>query len=145
MAGRGDLLPHQVFRLLQLDRDEAALRAMQPWLCVGCQTCAVRCPQELDLSLVMDHLRAEAERRKTVPGGARRMLRFNRIFLARILANGRLNELELGLLFNLANRSPLENATAAPGLLKRGKLALPGSGRRVRGPGLAAAQPRRSR
>lgn len=143
MSGRGDLLPHQVFRLLQIDSDEP-LRAVQPWLCVGCQTCAVRCPQELDLSRVMDWLRAEAERRKTVPRGAKRMLHFNRIFLGRILANGRLNEVELGLLFNLANRSPLENAMAAPALLTRGKFALPGTGHKVSGPGIAVAKGGRS-
>jgi len=138
MAGHGDLLPHQVFRLLQLDSEEP-LRAIQPWLCVGCQTCAVRCPQELDLSLVMDYLRAEALRRGTAPPGAKRMLHFNKIFLERILANGRLNEVELGIMLNLVNGRPLENAMVVPSLMTRGKFKLP-FGKKVRGPGAAVAK-----
>ena len=118
MAGRGDLLPHQVFRHLQLGGDDP-LRAVQPWLCVGCQTCATRCPQELDLSLVMDFLRAEAVQRGTVPRAARRMAAFNHVFLNRILAGGRLREVELGALYNLYTRSPLQNVWALPSLLRR--------------------------
>jgi len=134
MAGRGDLLPHQVFRHLQLGDDEP-LRAVQPWLCVGCQACATRCPQELDLSLVMDFLRAEAIQRGTVPRAAERMAVFNHVFLNRILSGGRLREVELGALFNLYTRSPLQNVMALPSLLRRGKIRL--GGKSVRGPGEA--------
>ncbi len=134
MAGRGDLLPHQIFRHLQLG-DEEPLRAVQPWLCVGCQTCATRCPQELDLSAVMDFLRAEAMRRGTVPAAAGRMAIFNQVFLDRILAAGRLREVELGALYNLQTRSPFQNLSALPSLLRRGKIRL--GGRTVRGPGAA--------
>jgi heterodisulfide reductase subunit C len=141
MSGHGDLLPHSIFRLLQMDSDRP-LHAMQPWLCVGCQTCAVRCPQELDLSRVMDYLRAEQVRRGTVPREAKRMAAFNRIFLERILAGGRLSEIELGVYFNMAIRNPLENAAALPGLLTRGKFKLPG--RAIRGPGVAAKRAGRS-
>ncbi len=143
MAGHGDILPHQVFRLLQLESEEP-LRAIQPWLCVGCQTCAVRCPQELDLSRVMDFLRSEALAKGTAPPGAKRMLRFNRIFLDRVLANGRLNEVELGILLNLANGRPLENALSVPALMARGKFKPP-VGKKVRGPGIAAARGKGSR
>jgi heterodisulfide reductase subunit C len=133
-AGRGDLLPHQVMRHLQLDSD-APLRAVQPWLCVGCQTCAVRCPQELDLSRVMDALRAEAEQAGTVPAGARRARVFNRIFLQQVLAFGRLSEVRLGAEYNLRARAPFQNLENLPGLLARGKIRL--DGKTLRGPGLA--------
>ncbi|MFH1262921.1 MAG: 4Fe-4S dicluster domain-containing protein [Pseudomonadota bacterium] len=132
MAGKGDLLPHQVFRHLQIDSDEP-LRSVQPWLCVGCQTCAVRCPQELDLSLVMDALRAEAEKAGTVPAEARRMREFNRIFVDQVMSGGRLSEMELGAMFNWKTRNPFENVSALPSLLKRGKVRL--SFKKVRGPG----------
>ncbi len=134
MAGQGDLLPHQVFRHLQLGDDEP-LRAVQPWLCVGCQTCTVRCPQELDLSVVMDFLRSEAIRRGTVPRAARSMAIFNQVFLGRILATGRLREVELGAVYNLRSRSPLQNLSALPSLLRRGKIRL--GGKILRGPGVA--------
>jgi heterodisulfide reductase subunit C2 len=140
MAGRGDLLPHQVFRHLQIGSDEP-LRSLQPWLCVGCQTCAVRCPQELDLSLVMDALRAEAVARGTVPPEAKRMMRFNKIFLSQVMAGGRMSEVELGAVYNLENRRPFENLLAIPSMLRRGKIKV--GGKKVRGPG-AARRSRRS-
>jgi heterodisulfide reductase subunit C2 len=132
MAGKGDLLPHQILRHLQLDSDEP-LRSVQPWLCVGCQTCATRCPQEIDLSLVMDAIRAEAVRRGTVPAGAKPMKVFNEAFVQQILAGGRLSEMELGVVYNLRTADPLNNAGALPGLLRRGKVRL--DGKKVRGPG----------
>jgi heterodisulfide reductase subunit C len=141
MAGYGDLLPHQVFRHLQLGNDEP-LHAVQPWLCVGCQNCATRCPQELDLSLVMDFLRSEALRRGTVPRTARRMAVFNQVFLDRVLAGGRLREVELGALYNLYTRSPLQNLAALPSLLRRGKIRL--GGKTVPGPGAARRRAWRS-
>ncbi len=138
-AGKGDLLPHQVFRELQVDGTRV-LSALQPWLCVGCQTCAARCPQELDLSRVMDFLRAEAIREGTVPAAARRMAVFNRLFVQQVLAGGRLNEMELGAFFNLEARSPFENLDALPAMLTRGKVKL--TGKKVRGPGQAARRAR---
>ncbi len=141
MSGKGDLLPHQIFRHIQIDSEEP-LHSIQPWLCVGCQTCAVRCPQELDLSLVMDALRAESEKAGTVPPQARRMREFNRIFLDQVMAGGRLSEMELGAVFNLKTLNPFENVSALPSLLKRGKVRL--SFKKVRGPGKIRRKEKRS-
>lgn len=134
MAGRGDLLPHQVMRLLQMD-DESAVSTVQPWLCVGCQTCATRCPQEIDLSLFMDALRAEARTAGKVPAEARRMAVFNEAFLGQILRRGRLSEVELGIAYNMGTRDPMANAGALPGLMRRGKIKV--GGKVVRAPGIA--------
>jgi heterodisulfide reductase subunit C2 len=130
MAAKGDVLPHQVIRHLQLGDDEP-LRMLQPWLCVGCQTCVTRCPQEFDLSLVMDALRAEAVRRGTAPASAKPAVVFNQVFLEQIMAGGRLSEVELGVVYNLRTMNPLSNATAVPGLMTRGKFRL--FGKKVRG------------
>jgi heterodisulfide reductase subunit C len=132
MAGKGDLLPHQVLRHLQLDSEEP-LHSVQPWLCVGCQTCATRCPQELDLAQVMDALRSEALRRRTVPAEARRMAVFNTAFVNQVRAAGRLSEVALGAVYNLRSGDFFANLQAVPGLLRRGKIRL--GGRKVRGPG----------
>ena len=139
MAGRGDFLPHQIFRHLQMDSDEP-LKAVQPWLCVGCQTCAARCPQELDLSRVMDFLRAEQVRAGTVPPGARAMAAFNETFLQQVLSRGRLEEVRLGAMYNLKTRAPFQNLLAVPGLLLRGKIRV--SLRALRGPGRALKRER---
>ncbi len=141
-AGKGDLLPHVVFRLLQMD-DESVLHALQPWLCVSCQTCMTRCPQEIDLSRVMDFLRAEALRRGTVPAAARRIVAFNEAFLGCVGGSGRLNEVVLGATYNLKTLDPFQNAGLMPALIARGKIRLPG--RRVRGLREALARAREKR
>ena len=121
MAGKGDLLAHQVFRLLQLG-DDSVLDALQPWLCVSCQTCLTRCPQQLDLSKVMDFLRAEALRRGRVPATARKIAAFNQVFVQCAENGGRINEAELGGRYNLRTWSPFLNLSKVPGLLARGKI-----------------------
>ena len=125
VAGEGDLQPHQVLRLVQLG-DEQALRCLQPWLCVSCQTCATRCPQQVDLGAIMDAIRCEAAERGTAPPAARDLVAFNQVFVERVAASGRLNEAELGGHFNLRTRAPFKNLGALPGMLARGKLRLPG-------------------
>ena len=125
VAGDGDLQPHQVLRLVQLG-DELVVESLQPWLCVSCQTCATRWPQQVDLSAIMDGLRTEASERGVAPAAARDLVAFNQVFVERIAASGRLNEAELGAHFNLRTRSPFKNLSALPGMLARGKLRLPG-------------------
>ncbi len=53
-----DLLPSQVIRLVQLGLEEEALEGNTQWLCASCMTCHARCPRGVDLSKVMEALRA---------------------------------------------------------------------------------------
>ncbi len=64
-----DLLPYQVIRLLQLGQGQAALEAKSIWLCVGCLTCATRCPKAVDPARVMEALRTILLRSGQVPAG----------------------------------------------------------------------------
>src|ERR1039458_8582763 len=46
-----DVAPSQVLRLLQTEapsHEERALKSMAIWMCIGCETCVTRCPQEVD-------------------------------------------------------------------------------------------------
>jgi heterodisulfide reductase subunit C len=65
MAEAMDLLPNQVIRLMQLGLREEIDKANTIWLCASCTTCGVRCPRGVDLSRVMEALRALALRHKT--------------------------------------------------------------------------------
>lgn len=51
-----DLLPNQVIRYVQTG-DISVLDSKTIWLCASCFTCAVRCPQGIDLAKVMEALR----------------------------------------------------------------------------------------
>ncbi len=110
-----DLLPDQVVRLAILGQEEEMLRARTPWVCSGCETCATRCPNGIDVPGVMDWLKEEAaRRRKTVPEEEVRA--FHHLFLSTVMAEGgRLSETHLlgrYTMFKIRREFNLENLKA---------------------------------
>jgi len=51
-----DYLPNRVIRLIQFGQKEKALKCSSIWICVGCDTCAIQCPNAVDISSVMKAL-----------------------------------------------------------------------------------------
>jgi heterodisulfide reductase subunit C len=128
-----DLVPHQIFRLLQLGHTDRAARSRAVWQCVSCQTCSTRCPQKVDCAGVMDAMRQQSAREGAVAPSAERVLLFQQAFLHNIRRHGRLNELELIGLFkarDLAARADLaflfKEAGLAPRLREKKKFHLTG-------------------
>jgi len=110
LAAEMDYAPNQILRLLQLDLPEMVeevLGAFSIWLCLTCETCAARCPQEVDLPRIMDYLRQESLRRGLVHPKAKDILAFHQAFLETI----KLKTLHL-----------LQDVLLAPKLMARGKL-----------------------
>lgn len=58
MADLMDIPPHKVIRYLQIGLGEKVLRSNTMWFCAACFTCESRCPKSVDLSRVMEALRA---------------------------------------------------------------------------------------
>ncbi len=52
-----DYQPAQVLKMIQLGMREPLLKSSAPWLCVGCEACGTRCPNEIRLAPVMDTLK----------------------------------------------------------------------------------------
>jgi len=52
-----DYQPAQVLKMIQLGMKEVVLKSSAPWLCVGCEACGTRCPNEISLAPVMDTLK----------------------------------------------------------------------------------------
>lgn len=52
-----DYKPAQVLKMIQLGLREPLLKSSAPWLCVGCEACGTRCPNEIRLAPVMDTLK----------------------------------------------------------------------------------------
>jgi heterodisulfide reductase subunit C len=127
LASQMDYMPHQILRLLQHTEkhtDEQALRSFSIWLCVGCQTCVSRCPQEVDLPKVMDYLRQQSHQRRLAHPAARDILAFHEAFLASIRRHGRLHEVGLIASYKFRTGHFLQDVATAPKLLARGKLRL---------------------
>jgi heterodisulfide reductase subunit C len=52
-----DYQPAQVLKMIQLGLREPLLNSSAPWLCVSCEACGTRCPNEIRLAPVMDALK----------------------------------------------------------------------------------------
>lgn len=55
-----DLTPHQILRAVQFGQKDLVLKSGTIWLCAACEACATRCPQEIDITAVMDVLKIMA-------------------------------------------------------------------------------------
>jgi heterodisulfide reductase subunit C len=131
VAGRMDLVPNQLVRLVQLGQVAKAASSEGIWECVSCQTCTARCPKSVDCAGIMDLLRQLSVERATPSPSQSRTVLVQKAFLRNIRRNGRLNELELvGAFKTSAFLSDLEipflfkDAMLAPRLSARGKLKL---------------------
>ncbi len=62
-----DLTPHRLIRAMQLGQKEAVLDSKTIWLCAGCEACATRCPQGVNLPRIVDSLRIMAARESIKP------------------------------------------------------------------------------
>ncbi len=54
-----DLLPREVLLYLQMGEVEKLLNSKTPWICASCFTCGARCIKDLDLSRIMEAIRAK--------------------------------------------------------------------------------------
>jgi heterodisulfide reductase subunit C len=122
-----DYTPSHILRLLQLGPDgheDTILRAFSIWVCLNCETCYTRCPQEVDIPKMMDFFRSEAVRLKKVNPRARDMLKFHTTFLETVRHTGRLYEVGLIAGYKARTMHLFQDVLLAPKLYFRGKLKL---------------------
>jgi heterodisulfide reductase subunit C2 len=120
-----DLTSCRVLRLLQMggpDTDRQVMGSEGIWLCLACETCSTRCPQEVEVAKVMDYVRTEALRQGLAHPRSRDILAFHRAFLDSIRTTGRLYEIGLVADYKLRSRHLLKDVALAPKMLVRGKL-----------------------
>ena len=130
VAGRSDLRPHELVRLVHLGEREEVLRSRFIWECTSCHTCITRCPQKVDICSMNDTLRELSLREGLVTRHTAAPV-FNKAFLDSVRKRGRVHELGLMAVFKLRTRRFLEDMDKAPMMLAKGKLPL--FGERMRG------------
>ena len=52
-----DYPPNGIIRLVQFGLRSLALESSTIWICVGCHTCSVQCPMDIDIAAIMATLR----------------------------------------------------------------------------------------
>jgi heterodisulfide reductase subunit C len=118
-----DLLPSQVMRLVQLGLKDEVLSSSTIWLCASCETCATRCPREIEIVEVMDALRRMASAEGFVHQ-VREVPVFVRTFLKNLSWFGRLYEAALVGAYNLKSGHIAKDIDKAPEMLLKRKIAL---------------------
>jgi len=123
-----DYAPHQLLRMVQLGLKERVLDSKTYWLCASCETCATRCPNDIEIVQVMDTLRHVALREgRTQQTG---LPLFHETFLGGVKGNGKLFELGLILRYMLISRDIFKlseipsNIKLGANMFTRGKLAI---------------------
>ncbi len=111
----------ELIRMIQLDMREEALSADTFWYCVSCETCATRCPQDINLTRLMDGLREIAMREGRKPEVPEVPL-FFRFFMDSVLRRGRVFELGAVMRYNLVTTDFFKDIDLFPLLLRRGKI-----------------------
>lgn len=124
VVGAMDHGADRILQMVALGMDDPVLRSRDIWLCSGCYTCATRCPNDIDISAVMDALRQIAVARG-LPAGERDALLFHRLFLGVLTRFGRSHEAFMLGLFKVLSRVPIyKDVLAGVGLFVRGKVPL---------------------
>ena len=122
-----DVAPSQILRLLQTEspkHEDRALKSMAIWMCIGCETCVTRCPQEVDLARTMEFLRQESLARNAVNQDADDIVAFHQAFLRSVEKGGR--TFELGMIgdYKLRTGHLFKDMTVAPSMFFKGKIGL---------------------
>lgn len=119
-----DHTPREIFALIRAGKRDAVLRSNTPWMCVSCYHCAVRCPQEIEITDVMYTLKVMAEEAHRHPVGA--AAGFSGVFLSNVRWFGRSWEMGLTARHYL-RRFPFRLPGITPmawGLFRHGRIGL---------------------
>ncbi|MFC2072086.1 4Fe-4S dicluster domain-containing protein [Chloroflexota bacterium] len=98
-----DYAPHQILHMTQLGLMDRVLASTTIWLCASCETCATRCPNEIDIVTVMDILRYISLREGCT--GQTTLPVFHSAFLDGVRSFGRIHELLMIVRYMLASGS----------------------------------------
>jgi heterodisulfide reductase subunit C len=97
-----DLNVMEVVRLAAYGQEERLLQSHTIWLCAACETCATRCPNEIEIAELMDVLRELALRKGILPAEPRVPL-FHKALLGSVERWGK--TYEIGMIANYKVKS----------------------------------------
>lgn len=108
---------------LSLGMEDRVLPSATIWMCAGCYTCAVRCPNDINITAVMDEMR-----QKAVKNGVRcpkpNVLTFHKGFLRDVGRRGRIHEMRMMGEYGLRTGNPFKDMGLGIAMFLKGRLAL---------------------
>jgi len=118
-----DYYPNQVIRMIQLGLKQPVLSSSTIWMCLGCETCVARCPNEVDILRVMNTLRAMAIQEK-IEGKESVIPTFHQTFLYPVRLFGKQYELGMLLLLKWRTKDFFSDLSLGIRMLLKGKLGI---------------------
>jgi len=118
-----DFPPSQIMRLVQLGQEDLLLASKTIWTCVTCNTCSIRCPNDIDIALVIDSLRERALEKRVTPA-VEKVALFHKYFLDNVKKRGRTFEGELLARYQVKTGQIVQNAGLGMRMFFKGRLSM---------------------
>ena len=118
-----DYTPDKLFRMAQLGLKRQVLSSTTIWLCSACHTCATRCPNDIDVTRVMDTLK-EMALEEGIKSRQRVAARFHKAFLANLRRFGQIHEASLMAVLKLKTLNLFGDMGLGLRMFVKGKIAL---------------------
>ncbi len=115
--------PNKVIKMIQNGKRDQVLRSKTIWLCLSCETCITRCPNQVDIARMMDVLRQMAIE-SGMGAREKNVLKFHEAFLAGIKRGGRINEPMMMVEYKLKSGDLFSDAVAGVEMFAKGKLSI---------------------
>ena len=116
-----DIRPNNIIRMIQMGMKEAVLGSSAIWLCVSCETCGTRCPNEIDIGVLMDALR-EMAIEEGVPAKEKNIHLLHEAFAQSIRRGGRVHEATMLVDYKLRSRDFFTDLVPGMALFFKGKI-----------------------
>jgi heterodisulfide reductase subunit C len=118
-----DIRPNTILRMIQMGQKEAVLQSSAIWLCVSCETCGTRCPNEIDIGVLMDTLREMAVEEE-VSAKEKNILLLHQAFIQSIRRGGRVHEATMLVDYKLKSKDFFTDLGPGIQLFFKGKIPL---------------------
>lgn len=117
-----DMPVNRIMRLIQLGQKDAVLSSTSLAYCATCETCTARCPNKIEVAVIMDVCRHMARREKRLTAWPVRV--FSASFLKTVETFGRAYEAGLMGAYMIGTLRPFTDLDLAPTALRKQKLPL---------------------
>ena len=92
MCNYMDYKPNTIIRMIQYGEKEKLLSSNVIWMCVSCMTCGVRCPNDIDISAIIDALKEMSIEAGLAYSKEKKIVVFHEEFVRSVKMWGRLHE-----------------------------------------------------
>ncbi|RLB69988.1 MAG: heterodisulfide reductase [Deltaproteobacteria bacterium] len=123
MVEEFDFPPNMVMRMVQLGQRDELLRSKAIWMCISCETCGARCPNEIKIAPVMDCLRAACLAEGVVPADPVTVA-LHTSFTESIKTFGRVHEATMLMKYKLRSKNLTSDLDVGLKLFLKGKIPL---------------------